>query len=80
MQNAIRHSGGNKIIVKLKDYGNTYRIHVQDNGTGFDLETALKKEKHFGLSVIKERVLFLGGKINIDAHDGTFIEIEIPKI
>ena len=80
VQNAIKHSGGNKIIVKLKDYGNTYQIGVQDNGTGFDLESALKKEKHFGLSVIKERVLFLGGKLNIDSQHGTSIEIEIPKV
>ena len=79
VQNAIKHSGGNRIVVKLKDYGNTYRIHVRDNGTGFDLESALKKEKHFGLSVIKERVLFLGGKINIDLQNGTSIDIEIPK-
>ena len=80
VQNAIKHSGGNKIIIKLKDYGDTYRILVQDNGTGFDVEEALKKDKHFGLSVIKERVLFLGGKLNIDAHNGTVIEIEIPKV
>lgn len=80
VQNAIRHSGGNEITVKLKDHGNTYRIEVQDNGTGFDVDEAQKKEKHFGLSVIKERVLFLGGKINIDAHGGTSIVIEIPKI
>ena len=80
VQNAIKHSGGNRIIVKLKDYGNTYRIHVQDNGSGFDLETALKKERHFGLSVIKERVLFLGGNLNINPKHGTSIEIEIPKV
>lgn len=80
MQNAIKHSGGNKIIVNLKDYGASYRIHVQDNGTGFDVKAALKKDKHFGLSVIKERVLFLGGKLNIDAQHGTSIEIEIPKV
>ena len=80
MQNAIKHSGGDKIIVKLKDQGDTYKIHVQDNGTGFDVEAALKKDKHFGLSVIKERVLFLGGKLNIDAKHGTSIEIEIPKV
>ena len=79
MQNAIKHSGGNKIIVKLKDYGNTYRIYVQDNGIGFDVGTAMKKDKHFGLSVIKERVLFLGGKLNIEAQHGTLIDIEIPK-
>lgn len=80
VQNAIKHSGGNMIIVKLKDYGNTYRIHVQDNGIGFDLESALKKDRHFGLSVIKERVLFLGGKLNINPQHGTSIEIEIPKV
>ena len=79
VQNAIKHSGGNEIIVKLKDYGSTYRIHVQDNGTGFDMDAASKKEKHFGLSVIKERVLFLGGKIRFNTDNGTFIEIEIPK-
>ena len=79
VQNAIKHSGGNKIIVKLKDCGSTYRINVRDNGTGFDVDTASKKDKHFGLSVIKERVLFLGGKLNIDTHNGTAIEIEIPK-
>ena len=79
VQNAIKHSGGNEIIVEVKDYGNKYWINVQDNGTGFDVSAASRKDKHFGLSVIKERVLFLGGKLNIDAHNGTSIEIEIPK-
>lgn len=80
VQNAIKHSGGNEIIVTLKDYGSIYHIHVQDNGTGFDMDAASKKEKHFGLSVIKERVLFLGGKIKFDTKNGTSIEIEIPKV
>lgn len=80
VQNAIKHSGGNEIIVKLKDCGSLYRIAVQDNGIGFDLQEASRKERHFGLSVIKERVLFLGGKLSIDANDGTCIEIEIPKV
>ena len=79
VQNAIKHSGGNEIIVQLKDCGNTYHIQVQDNGAGFDMEAASKKDRHFGLSVIKERVLFLGGKIKFDTEHGTSIEIEIPK-
>ena len=79
VQNSIKHSGGNKIIVKLKDCGNMYQINVQDNGIGFDVDEASKKDRHFGLSVIKERVLFLGGKLNIHVQDGTAIEIEIPK-
>ena len=79
VQNAIKHSGGSKIIVKLRDCGNIYQISVQDNGFGFDVDAALKKDRHFGLSVIKERVLFLGGKLKIHAQDGTSIEIEVPK-
>lgn len=79
VQNAIKHSGGNEIIVQLKDCGSTYHIQVQDNGAGFDMEAASKKDRHFGLSVIKERVLFLGGKIKFDTERGTSIEIEIPK-
>ena len=77
--NSIKHSKGNEIIVKLKDGDSVYQIYVKDNGTGFDVNEAAKKDRHFGLSVIKERVLFLGGKINIDASNGTTIEIEVPK-
>lgn len=79
VQNSIKHSKGNEIIVKLKDMGDVYQIVVKDNGTGFDISEASKKEKHFGLSVIKERVLFLGGTISIDVSNGTMIEIKVPK-
>lgn len=79
VQNAIKHSGGNEIVIKLKEGGNTYTINVHDNGIGFDVGEVSKKERHFGLSVIKERVLFLGGKINIDTDNGTSIQVEIPK-
>ena len=79
VQNAVKHSGGNEIVLKLKDYGNVYKIIVQDNGKGYDISEASKMDTHFGLSVIKERVLFLDGKIKIDADNGTIIEIEVPK-
>lgn len=79
VQNSIKHSKGNEIVVKLKDCGNVYQIMVKDNGIGFDVNECSKKDRHFGLSVIKERVLFLGGKINIDAGNGTSVEIELPK-
>lgn len=80
VQNSLKHSGGNEITVKLKEKDQSYKIFIRDNGTGFDINEAVKKERHFGLSVIRERVYFLGGTINIDAQDGTSIEIEIPKI
>lgn len=79
VHNAIIHSEGNTINVKLKDCGEIYQLCVEDNGIGFDVQNAIKKEKHFGLSVIKERVLFLGGELNIDTKNGTSIMIKIPK-
>lgn len=79
VQNAIKHSDGNKIYIKIKDCGDTYMINVKDNGSGFDLDKVSEKEKHFGLSVINERVLLLEGKIRIDTKHETSIEIEIPK-
>lgn len=79
VQNAIKHSGGSEIVVRLKDFGNLYQIVVWDNGSGFDVSEASKKDMHFGLSVIKERVHFLDGDIKIDTCNGTVIEIEIPK-
>lgn len=79
VQNSINHSKGNKINVSLKDEKNLYRILIQDNGVGFDLKEALKKNRHFGLSVVEERVFLLNGKIQIDAENGSSILIEIPK-
>lgn len=80
VQNSIKHSKGNEIRVKIKNSENDYKILFQDNGIGFDEQEALKKDKHFGLSVIKERVSLLGGSIDMDTHHGTIIKIEIPKL
>lgn len=80
VQNSIKHSKGNEIRVSIKDKKDYFRILFQDNGIGFDEQEALKKDKHFGLSVIKERVSLLNGTIDMNTHDGTFIKIEIPKL
>lgn len=79
VQNALNHSGGDQIKVELKDIEDTYRIMIEDNGTGFDMDEALRKDKHFGLSIIQERVMFLGGKIDFYIREGTCIKITIPK-
>lgn len=79
VQNSIKHSAGNRIEVCIKQNTNSYFINVRDNGTGFDIDEATKKNKHFGLLVLEERVFILGGKMRIDTQNGTSIEIEIMK-
>lgn len=79
VQNSINHSNGNKISVVLKDEKEYYKILICDNGVGFNLNEAIKKDKHFGLSVVEERVFLLNGIIKIDTENGSSIFIEIPK-
>lgn len=77
--NAINHSEGNKIFISLKTNHQKYIIEVKDNGKGFDIEKVDKKENHFGLSILQERVSFLNGKIDFNSSkEGTLIMIEIP--
>lgn len=77
--NAIEHSEGNRIEILLKEKKNVFQIKICDNGIGFDLKKAKKKDRHFGLRVVKERVFLLNGRIEIDTQKGTSIFIEIPK-
>lgn len=79
VQNAYKHSKGNQIKVELKENDTSYSIIVKDNGVGFDLAEAAKKDRHFGLSVVGERVFLLSGKMEIDTKNGTSIMIVIPK-
>ena len=78
VQNSINHSNGDKIRVTLRNEDNVYSIIIQDNGIGFDLKEAVKKNRHFGLSVVEERVFLLNGKMQIDTENGTSILIKIP--
>lgn len=77
--NAAEHSKGNRIEVSLKDKKNVFQIKIRDNGVGFDQNEVGKKDRHFGLTVVKERVYLLNGKIEMDTEKGTSISIEIPK-
>lgn len=77
--NAVEHSEGNRIEVSLKEKEDNFQIKVRDNGIGFDQKEAGKKDRHFGLTVVKERVFLLNGKIEMDTQKGTSILIEIPK-
>lgn len=77
--NAIKHSKGDKISVSLKYKDSKYILKIADNGIGFDENKIDKGDSHFGLSIMKERVYLLNGKIEINSSkNGTLIAIEIP--
>lgn len=81
ISNAIQHSGGNRIFLRCYSEDKVCYIEIVDNGKGFvDGKFGQDGQKHFGLSVVKERVMILGGKIQIisEIDKGTRISIVIP--
>lgn len=83
VSNAVRHSGGDEIHLKCFSKDDIYYIEIEDNGKGFvDGKYEKDNQKHFGLSMVKERVEILGGEIQIfsELNKGTKITVEIPLI
>jgi PAS domain S-box-containing protein len=80
LSNAIKHSGSQKIQIRLLQNEDTIRIVVKDWGVGFDLRNVARGVH--GLSGIQERARLLGGKCRIQSslNEGTCISVELPLI
>lgn len=80
ISNAVKHSKGNKLFFSLKAKDDVCKVIIQDNGKGFvEEEIQEKRENHFGLSVMRERMELLGGKMEMESGvDGTTIILSIP--
>jgi two-component system nitrate/nitrite sensor histidine kinase NarX len=66
-----------RVLLQCDDAGN-YLILVENDGMGFDKQ-AIQSEagKHLGLTIMKERARYLGGKLKIDSEpdEGTRVEL-----
>ena len=78
--NAVKHSKGSKVELSIKKTDDHLVIKVIDNGKGFVKEEGCSADKHFGISVMQERVFLLGGifEINSNIGEGTRIFISFP--
>lgn len=79
LNNIVKHAECSMIHFSCKCVENICILDVEDNGKGFVIKN-IGEERHFGLSLMKERTELLNGKIKIDSHigKGTKIHIEIP--
>jgi signal transduction histidine kinase len=77
ISNALKHSGASHIFVQVIQEPRRIAFTVQDDGNGFDPETAAAG---MGLSNIRTRVASFGGIMNINskAGEGTETNIEFP--
>ncbi|GGF19132.1 sensor histidine kinase [Flavobacterium limi] len=80
LNNALKYAKASQILVSCSQNKNVFFITVEDNGIGFNLENAEKREG-MGLRNIKNRVAFLNGKLEIDSvldkGTSTYIELKV---
>lgn len=86
-QNTKKHANATEFTITILYEEDYINLLIQDDGVGFDYQPNRKKyskedEKHFGLSIMKERVDLLSGKIQIKSKKGrgTKIQIEVPVL
>ncbi len=79
INNALKHSNANVIKIELLQKNNEIKINLKDNGKGFDMTNASKKNG-MGLRNVKSRLLPYNGEINVASNlgKGTQYKITIP--
>jgi signal transduction histidine kinase len=82
--NAVKHASPSAIKVRLDATGTTggpeaIVVTVEDDGAGFDLDTA-RSSKRFGLTSMQERMKALGGQVKFTSRPGagTTVRVEVP--
>jgi signal transduction histidine kinase len=75
--NAARHGEANVVHVQFAN-GNGLRLHVEDDGVGFDPKQI--ESSGFGLVTMRERAAAMGGEFRLTSapDEGTRIEVIVP--
>ena len=76
----VRHSGATSVFIKVAVTKSMVDASIEDNGKGFNVETAFKTSESWGLRGIRERIGLVGGQLNIKSAigQGTQIRFQIP--
>lgn len=82
--NIVNHAKASRIDIRFSCEEDKLCLKISDNGIGFDtkkmIEPAEEEFHGFGLSMMKERAILLGGTVMIDSviGKGSTVLVEIP--
>lgn len=77
INNSILHGRAKEIMIKIQEKGNEFVIiEIEDDGSFTSPKD--KKENHFGLDVISEKLVLLNGRLEIQTHP-TRISMYVPR-
>lgn len=79
LTNVVRHAGVARVRVSLRREPAHVTVQIRDDGCGFDPEAVIRKHT-FGLLGMRERVLSLGGRFELDSRQGqgTCLTLSFP--
>lgn len=82
VNNIIKHSKASEALVQLSQHDTLLAITVEDNGVGFNQQSA--QQRGFGLTSLQSRIRALNGNIAIDAATGqgttAYIEFDVSIV
>lgn len=83
IQNTIRHSGAQRLVIRLTCENRTLQILSEDDGVGFDYESIEHQKKGIGLRNLRSRAELMGGRLEIFSAKGKGTQykllIPLPK-
>lgn len=81
--NIAKHSKASKVAVTLRHAGDDIYLGIEDNGYGFDINSAERfvQDGHYGIAIMRERLAAIGGGFNVTSHiaGGTAITATVSQ-
>lgn len=80
MTNVAKHANTAKVEIRLT-FDDWTTVRIRDFGKGFEVNSAMASEDHFGLVGMRERVEMFSGCFSVQSRigKGTTIELSIPS-
>ncbi len=78
LTNVVKHARAASVSIIVTSTGDSVRAVIEDDGVGFD--PGKVREGALGLVGIRERILLLGGRLQVDSSSGagTTLVVELP--
>jgi signal transduction histidine kinase len=79
LTNVLRHAGASQVSVVLERHDGFVTVIIEDNGRGFNLEEAIRKNR-LGVLGMRERMELVGGTLEVESEPGagTTVYARVP--
>jgi ligand-binding sensor domain-containing protein/anti-sigma regulatory factor (Ser/Thr protein kinase) len=75
--NAVNHAEARRIHAQMMYSEGEVRLTVEDDGAGFDRETAMEKKDHWGVAGMRERANQIGASFTLESAPGRGTKIGV---